>query len=221
MRLRRQLLPVLFAAAFLHLAASPATAQTRSRAFEFGIFGGTVVMDTPILWVLGERGENDSLGGAESAEFWGGRLGYHFTPKWGVEWSHNDISTEDSFYEQAQRDLISDVVTLNYNFLTGSQRRLYPYVVGGIGRLANKITVKGNIFEDDTLAYDVGGGFRMYLNKSMSFRMDGRWKIFSSKIDADDPDGPTFTDVPAFHIDDTFSNFEVTVGLHGLMGGKK
>jgi hypothetical protein len=212
---------VLVSSTLVHFAASPALAQTRSRAFEFGIFGGTVAMDTPLLWAIGERGDNDSLGGAESAEFWGGRLGYHFTPKWGVEWTHDDISTEDSLYEEAQRDLISDVITLNYNFLTGSQRKLYPYVTGGFGRMVNKITVKGNVFEDDALAYALGGGFRMYLNKAMSFRVDGRWKIFSSELEAADPDGPTFTTVPAFDIEDTFANFEVTVGLFGLMGGKK
>jgi outer membrane protein W len=221
MRLCRKLPLILLAFALPALAASPALAQGRSRAFEFGIFGGSVIMDTPLLWVIGERGENDTLGGAESAEFWGGRLGYHFTPKWGVELSHDDISTEDSFYEEAQRDLITETLTLNYTFLTGSQRRAYPYVVGGVGYMTNKITVKGNIFEDSTLAYALGGGFRMYLNKAMSFRVDGRWKIFSTQLDAVDPDGPTFATVPSFHIDDTFANLEITFGLHGLFGGKK
>jgi hypothetical protein len=225
MRLRLPTLPALLVAAIACLAATAAQAQTRSRAFEFGVFGGTVGIDTPFLWFLGERGDNGALGGAESSEFWGGRLGFHFTPKWGVELSHDDVSTEDALYMDAQRDFIADVVTLNYNFLTGSQRRLYPYVAGGVGRQVNKVTVKGNVFEDEALVYAVGGGFRMYLNKTLSFRVDGRWKVFPAEFDVSDPYGggvpPPMNAVPPFQIDDTFANFEVTLGLYGLFGGRK
>ncbi|MGH7753672.1 MAG: outer membrane beta-barrel protein, partial [Gemmatimonadales bacterium] len=127
---------------------SPALAKNRPRAFEFGIFGGTMMFDRPLLFVVGENGDGGSLRGTKDTEFFGARLGYNFTPHWEVELTHDDSSTEDGGQALVERDFITDHVTVNYNFLSTTERRLYPYAVAGFGRIVNKITVLSNVHED-------------------------------------------------------------------------
>ncbi len=200
-------------------AASPAEARNRPQSWEFGVFAGEMLFDVPFLFVIGERGDADSLRGTRDTEFFGVRLGYNFTPHWEVELTHDDASTEDRGFKDVQRDFISDDITVNYNFLTTTERRLYPYVTGGFGRIVSKITLLSESEEDDTIAFILGGGFRLFFNKSISLRVDGRWKSYNEEFDI-----PAFDPrmiVPAIHIDDRFTNFEITIGLHGIIGGKR
>lgn len=209
-------------AVYAGVCATPALARNRPRSFEFGVFGGQVNYDTPILFFAGSSGDSGVLGGTRGAEFFGARLGYNLTPHWEIELTHDDSSTEDSRFKQAKRDYVTEQLTVNYNFLTTTERRLYPYATGGLGRLANKITVASKSHEDSSIALVLGGGFRLFFNKSIALRVDGRWKTYNAKFDIPDPDGSNpANSVPPILIDDTFSDFEVTIGLHGIMGGKK
>lgn len=210
-------LAVILALAFA--AAAPAEARNRPHSWEFGVFGGEMIFDVPFLFVIGERGDSGDLLGTRTTEFFGLRLGYNFTPHWEVELTHDDASTEDVGFKDVQRDLISDYITVNYNFLTTTERRMYPYLTGGVGRIVSKYTVLSDGEEDDTVAFILGGGARLFFNKSISLRIDGRWKTYNEEIDfpSTDPRGI----VPDIHIDDRFTNFEITIGLHGIIGGKR
>ena len=210
-------LAVILALAFA--AAVPAEARNRPHSWEFGVFGGEMVFDVPLLFVLGERGNAGDLLGTRTTEFFGFRLGYNFTPHWEVEFTHDDASTEDRGFKDVQRDFISDSVTVNYNFLTTTERRVYPYLTGGLGRIVSKVTVFSKSEEDDPITIILGGGFRLFFNKSISLRIDGRWKSYNETIDFPNPD-PTGT-IPPIDIDDRFTNFEFTIGLHGIIGGKR
>lgn len=221
-RHRHARLGALVFAAVAGLCAPPALAQTRPRSFEFGVFGGIRSFDVPVLWLAGARGDSGSLGGTEGAEFFGARLGYNLTPHWEIELSHDDASTEDSRFSQAQRDYVAQHVAVVYNFLTTTERRLYPYVTGGVGRQVNKITVDSNEVEDTSTIFVLGGGFRLFFNKSIALRVDGRFRTYDSEFDIPDPNGSNpGTPVPPIFIDDRFGDFEITFGLHGIMGGKK
>ncbi|MEE9230016.1 MAG: hypothetical protein V3U86_04870, partial [Acidobacteriota bacterium] len=69
------------------------------------------------------------------------------------------------------------------------------------------------------IAIILGGGFRLFFNKSISLRIDGRWKSYNEKIEFPDPDPRGI--IPSIDIDDRFTNFEFTIGLHGIIGGKR
>lgn len=204
--------------------ASPALAQSRPRSFEFGVFGGTRLFGTP------SEGDSGVLGGTSDTEFFGLRLGYNFTPHWEIELTHDDVSTEDGDFGIVQRDYISDHLAVNYNFLTTTQRRVYPYVTGGLGRQVNKITVQSHRTEDTATVFVVGGGFRLFFNKSVALRVDGRFKTYAAEFDIPDANGPnpevvipdsTGMSNEPIVIDDRFTDFELTIGLYGIIGGKK
>ncbi len=207
-------------AACAALGASPALAQNRTRSFEFGVFGGTMRFDTPVLFAVGEGGDSGTLLGSKDTEFFGARLGFNFTPHWEVEVTHDDASTEDGGSNLVQRDYIADQVTANYNFLTTTQRRLYPYVTGGVGRITSKITVQSHEFDDTSGLWVVGGGFRLFFNKSISLRVDGRFKTYDQRFDIADANGSLPGVIP-IALDDSFTTFEITIGLFGITGGKK
>ena len=202
-------------------ATTPAAAHNRPRSWEFGVFGGEMLFDVPLFFTAGSHGEYDTLLGTRDTEFFGLRLGYNFTPHWEVEFTHDDASTEDVGFKNVQRDYVSDHFTVNYNFLTTTERRVYPYLAGGAGRLVSKVTVSSKGDEDSAIALVLGGGFRLFLNKSVSFRVDGRWKIYSEQHEVADllPDN-NFLD-PSLNIDDQFSHFEITIGLYGIIGGQR
>ncbi|MEE9229134.1 MAG: outer membrane beta-barrel protein [Acidobacteriota bacterium] len=214
---------LLLGIALLLSSASPALARNREDSWEFGLFAGEAFFNTPFLFALGERGESGPLRGTRNTEFFGARLGYNFTPHWEVEFTHDDLSTRDERLVEAQRDFITDYLTLNYNFLTTTQRRLYPYLSGGVGRQVSKITILSNEEENDTTVWILGGGFRLFLNKNLSLRVDARWKTYKEEFDFDLPSEPKFAPLPfsSVFIDDDFTNLELTIGLFGIIGGKK
>ena len=202
--------------------ASPALAEVRPKSVEFGIFAGNYSFDTPFLFLAGGRGDSGNLGGSRLSQFFGARLGYNFTPHWEVELTYADVSSRDTRYRDVKHDLTNKELTVTYNFLTTTQRKFLPYVTGGLGKLTNKITVFSDGTLDSANLVTAGGGFRYFVNKTMAVRVDGRWNTYSAQFDIPDPDGPVLINViPPIFIDDRFTDFELTVGLFGVMGGKK
>ncbi len=201
--------------------ASPALAEVRPKSFEFGIFAGNYSFDIPFLFLAGGRGESGNLGGSRLSQFFGARLGYNFTPHWEVELTYADVSSRDTKFRDVKHDLDNRELAVTYNFLSTKQSKLVPYATGGIGKLINKITVFSNATQDNAVLVMVGGGFRYFVNKTMAVRVDGRWNTYSAQFDIPDPDGLSRNIVPGIFIDDRFTDFELTVGLFGIMGGKK
>lgn len=201
--------------------ASPALAEVRPKSFEFGIFAGNYSFDSPFLFLAGGRGDSGNLGGTRLSQFFGARLGYNFTPHWEVELTYADVSSRDTKFRDVKHDLDNRELAVTYNFLSTKPGKLIPYATGGIGKLINKITVFSNATQDNAVLVTVGGGFRYFVNKTMAVRVDGRWNTYNAQFDIPDPDGPIRNIVPGIFIDDRFTDFELTVGLFGIMGGKK
>ena len=110
--------------------------------------------------------------GVDTAQFIGVRGGYHLNDQWQVEGMFSSASA-DGDVSGTSVDTTMRVIMVNgvMNFHP-AKKELVPYVMAGIGRA--DVDAGGTIGSDNSIAYQVGGGTRIYFGKTKrtAFRAD-------------------------------------------------
>ncbi|PYT33747.1 MAG: hypothetical protein DMF52_14905 [Acidobacteria bacterium] len=117
---------------------------------------------------------SDSIG-TNSAQFLGVRGGYHLNQQWQVEGQFAS-SSENGDISGTSVDSTMRLYMVNgvMNFHPRGKKDLVPYVMAGIGRADVSVDAGGISASDNSVAYQVGGGTRIFFGKSktMAFRAD-------------------------------------------------
>jgi len=112
--------------------------------------------------------------GVDSATFLGLRGGYNFTPAFELEGQFASSSEDGTVatvdYSTTMRYLMANGV---YNFRP-AKKELVPYVMAGIGRADISVESSGQTVDDNSMAYQIGGGTRYFFGKTKrtGFRAD-------------------------------------------------
>ena len=188
--------PVLAFGILLAVAAS-ANAQYRGGTWEFNgfagyLFGGNFG-DSNVFGTGGHVDIDDHL-------FYGGRVGYNFTPLWEVEFEYAQNPTHVTVHPFHNNGNVPDVQVGNVKFeyfmanmtLNFGHGRWVPYFTLGSGA-ANIVPTIANSLSASTVRYttSIGGGVKWFVDPHFAFRFDGR--VYSTFLDnARVVCGPTF-----------------------------
>jgi opacity protein-like surface antigen len=123
---------------------------------------------------VGQSDVGSDSTGVDSAQFLGVRGGYHLTNQWQVEGMLSSAS-ENGDVSGTDVDTTMRVIMVNgvMNFHP-RKKELVPYVMAGIGRADVEVDSGGTTGSDNSIAYQVGGGTRIYFGKAKrtAFRAD-------------------------------------------------
>ena len=123
---------------------------------------------------VGQSDVGSDSTGVDTAQFIGVRGGYHLNDQFQVEGMFSSAS-EDGDLSGATVDTTMRVLMVNgvMNFHP-RKKELVPYVMAGIGRADVAVDVAGTSVSDDSVAYQVGGGTRIFFGKTKraAFRAD-------------------------------------------------
>ncbi len=123
---------------------------------------------------FGQSDVGSDTTGVDSALFIGLRGGYHLNKQWQVEGQFAS-SSENGDVAGTSVDTTMRVLMVNgvMNFHP-SKKEFAPYVMAGIGRADVEVEAGGISASDDSVAYQVGGGTRIFFGKAkrMAFRTD-------------------------------------------------
>ena len=123
---------------------------------------------------IGQSDVGSDSTGVDTAQFLGVRGGYHFNDQFQVEGMLSSAS-EDGDLSGLTVDTTMRVLMVNgvMNFHP-RKKELVPYVMAGIGRADVAVDVAGTSVSDDSVAYQVGGGTRIFFGKTKraAFRAD-------------------------------------------------
>ena len=112
--------------------------------------------------------------GSDSAQFLGLRGGYNVNNQWEVEGQLSSAS-ENGDISGTSVDTTQRLYMVNgvMNFHP-RKKEFMPYVMAGIGRADVSVDASGASASDNSMAYQVGGGTRIFFGKtkSMAFRTD-------------------------------------------------
>jgi len=141
--------------------------------------------------------------GVDTAQFLGVRGGYDFNQMFEIEGQFAS-SSEDGDIAGTDVDMTMRVLMVNglYNFRP-AKKEFVPYVMAGIGRSDVEVEGGGITADDNSVAYQVGGGTRIFFGKTKrtAFRMD-------LSLLRDD------------NFDDTSTTRTLTAGLTWRLGGR-
>ncbi len=193
MRCMRYLMVVLLMAIFLE-PAGKAHAGERSGAITFSPFFGAYTFDGA------ER--------LESRPVVGLRLGYDFSRNIALEGTFSYVPTCFTKNVSGTVDVFNYRLEGVYNFMP--DRRLVPYVVIGGGgttlEMPSHITVTHPHNHSPTI--NAGGGIKWFLSDNMALRADYHQNFLIDTSDANN------------RVQDVLANYEFSIGLHMLFGGK-
>ncbi|HEV8700802.1 MAG TPA: porin family protein [Candidatus Polarisedimenticolia bacterium] len=120
---------------------------------------------------IGQSDVGSDSTGVDSAQFIGVRGGYHLNDQWQVEGMFSSASA-DGDVSGTNVDTTMRVIMVNgvMNFHP-RKKELVPYVMAGLGRADVEVDSGGS---DNSIAYQVGGGTRIYFGKTKraAFRAD-------------------------------------------------
>lgn len=123
---------------------------------------------------VGQSDVGSDSTGVDSAQFLGVRGGYHFTDQFQLEGMFSSASA-DGDLAGTTVDTTMRVLMVNgvMNFHP-RKKELVPYVMAGIGRADVEVEAGGVTGSDDSVAYQVGGGTRIFFGKTKraAFRAD-------------------------------------------------
>ena len=123
---------------------------------------------------VGQSDVGSDTTGVDSAQFIGVRGGYHLTEQWQVEGMFSSAS-ENGDVSGTDVDTTMRVIMVNgvMNFHP-RKKEVVPYVMAGIGRADVEVDAGGTTGSDNSIAYQVGGGTRIYFGKAKrtAFRAD-------------------------------------------------
>lgn len=167
--------------------------------FTAPVFGQGLQTGAVELGAYGGYGFPDNYGGLNPKDrpLFGARIGAFLTPNVSFEpsfqifWSKTAAGTGFKIY--------STRFNLLYNFL--SQKRINPFVTGGIGWERSSVSGFG---KSDDLGFNAGGGARFFFTDSFAARLDGRF-VYNEVGGA---------------INRRQYNYEAMLGLAYIFGGK-
>ncbi len=123
---------------------------------------------------IGQSDVGSDSTGVDTAQFIGVRGGYHFNEQFQVEGMFSS-SSEDGDLAGTTVDTTMRVLMVNgvMNFHP-RKKDLVPYVLAGVGRADVEVQAGGVTGSDDSIAYQVGGGTRIFFGKTKraAFRAD-------------------------------------------------
>lgn len=123
---------------------------------------------------LGQADVSSDSTGIDSAQFLGLRGGYHLNKKFQVEGMFAS-SSEGGSILGTDVDTTMRVLMVNgvMNFHP-RKKDIVPYVMAGIGRADVEVESAGTAVDDNSVAFQIGGGTRIFFgkNKRTAFRMD-------------------------------------------------
>ena len=123
---------------------------------------------------VGQSDVSSDTTGTDSAQFLGLRGGYHINKQWQIEGQFAS-SSEGGDIAGTSVDTTMRLLMVNgvMNFHP-RKKELVPYVMAGIGRANVQVDSGGTSVSDDSVAYQVGGGTRIFFGKTkrMAFRSD-------------------------------------------------
>src|SRR5262245_53952075 len=115
---------------------------------------------------------SSDVDGVNDSTLIGIRGGYNFTPQFQLEgqYSSGSASTDISGLD-GNTDVIMVNGVMNFH---PSKQEYVPYVMAGVGRVDAKADGAGISESDDSMAYQIGGGTRIFFGKAqrMAFRAD-------------------------------------------------
>ena len=123
---------------------------------------------------FGQSDVSSDSTGIDSAQFLGVRGGYNLNKQFEVEGQLSSAS-ENGDISGTSVDTTMRVLMVNgvYNFYP-AKKEVVPYVMAGVGRADAEVSASGSSVSDNSVAYQVGGGTRIFFGKAKraAFRMD-------------------------------------------------
>ena len=123
---------------------------------------------------VGQSDVGSDSTGVDTAQFIGVRGGYHLNDQFQVEGMFSSASA-DGDVAGTNVDTTMRVIMVNgvMNFHP-RKKELVPYVMAGVGRADVSVDAAGSNGSDNSIAYQVGGGTRIYFGKTKraAFRAD-------------------------------------------------
>jgi len=127
-----------------------------------------------IGFAVGQSDVNSNASGSDTAQFLGVRGGYHVTDQFQVEGQFAS-SSESADVSGTNVDTTMHLYMVNgvMNFHP-RKKEIVPYVMAGVGHADVAVDASGSKVNDGSVAYQVGGGTRIFFGKSkrMAFRGD-------------------------------------------------
>jgi opacity protein-like surface antigen len=127
-----------------------------------------------IGFAVGESDVNSNNNISSSAQFLGVRGGYHLNDQFQVE-GQIASSSESGDVSGTSVDSTMHLYMVNgvMNFHP-RKKEFMPYVLAGIGRADVSVDALGSSVSDNSVAYQIGGGTRIFFGKTktMAFRAD-------------------------------------------------
>ena len=123
---------------------------------------------------VGQSDVGSDSTGVDTAQFIGVRGGYHLNDQFQVEGMFSSASANGDV-SGTSVDTTMRVIMVNgvMNFHP-RKKELVPYVMAGVGRADVSVDASGSNGSDNSIAYQVGGGTRIYFGKTKraAFRAD-------------------------------------------------
>jgi opacity protein-like surface antigen len=123
---------------------------------------------------IGQTDVGSEATGVDSTQYMGVRGGYDLNDIFQVE-GQFATSSGDGDISGTDVDTTTQVLMVNglYNFHP-SKKEIVPYVMAGMGRADVEVEAAGQSFDDSSMAYQVGGGTRIFFGKTKrtAVRMD-------------------------------------------------
>jgi OOP family OmpA-OmpF porin len=161
---------VLAVAAAATLVTSAAIAEPLGRHFELTPFGGWTWFDGDMTYVNGSQLTDDL--------YFGGRLGYLFSPWLGVEVAGGLTPTTE---ERSANPRNIDFYHASGNLLLTpwNGRHGGPYVFGGIGTANTKISGGAST---NKVSFEYGGGVRLWMSDALGVRLEARDLFYQPEL---------------------------------------
>jgi opacity protein-like surface antigen len=123
---------------------------------------------------VGQTDVSSDTSGLGSAQVLGIRGGYHLNDQWQVEGQFSS-SSDSGTISGTDVDTTTRLLMVNgvMNFHP-KKKEFVPYVMAGIGRADVSVDATGTSVSDNSVAYQIGGGTRIFFGKTkvMAFRAD-------------------------------------------------
>lgn len=167
-------------------------AQNRDNSWELGVFAAHHDFDSEV--------ELDDESGT------GFRIGYNIRAVHEIEFSMDQVDTQDIFVDDIDFEISKWQLNYLYNFVMGRGQPVVPYVTGGIGSLSleENNPVFGR-FEETNELFNMGVGVRFFVGEHFNIRLDLRSIFYEGDNE--------------ILFNDEFQNTEYSVGLGWILGG--